>query len=203
MISITVTSVEGRTAEAGVVGSREMVGINAFMGGRETTQTEYVAKIPGEVVTIPAAALRPEFDASKRVRDVLLKYTQAMIAHLSQNVACNRLHSAEQRFGRWLLEVRDRIGSDDLRLTHEFIGEMLGIRRAGVTEIANRFDAAGIIKHSRRLVRIIDVEALNAAACGCYRTVTDEYERLLGPLGPAGDHARMPGKRSRTSRRSL
>src|SRR6476660_6203440 len=92
MISITVTTSAGRTAEAGAVGSREMVGINAFMGGRETNQTEYVAQIAGTAVTMPTGPLLDEFDRVKAVRDVLLRYTQAYIAHLSQNVACNRLH---------------------------------------------------------------------------------------------------------------
>jgi hypothetical protein len=89
MISITVTTSEVRTAEAGAVGSREMVGINAFMGGRETNQTEYMTQIAGSAVVMPSKPLLDEFDSTKAVRDVLLRYTQAYIAHLSQNVACN------------------------------------------------------------------------------------------------------------------
>jgi CRP-like cAMP-binding protein len=180
LVSITVTMRDGRTAETGVVGRREVVGINAFMGGRETTQTEYVAQVPGEVVRVPADPLREEFDRNKGLRDVLLKYTQAMIAQISQNAACNRLHVLEQRYARWLLEVRDRIGSDDLRLTHEFISEMLGVRRAGISELSGEFEARGIISQSRGLTRILDGPGLEVVSCECYEVVRGEYDRLLG-----------------------
>ena len=180
LVSVTVTMGDGRTSETGVVGRREVVGINAFMGGRETTQTEYVAQVPGDVVRVPADPLRDEFDRNKALRDVLLKYTQAMIAQISQNAACNRLHVLEQRYARWLLEVRDRIASDELRLTHEFIAEMLGVRRAGVTEVAGEFEARGIISQGRGLTRILDGLALGAVSCECYAVVKGEYDRLLG-----------------------
>jgi CRP-like cAMP-binding protein len=182
MISITVTTMEGRTAEAGAVGSREMVGINAFMGGRETNQTEYVAQIAGSAIIMPSQPLLDEFDRNKGVRDVLLRYTQAYIAHLSQNVACNRLHVIDQRLARWLLECRDRLRADELAITHEFLSQMLGVRRAGVTETSGKLQSRGLIKTGRKKVRILDPEALERASCECYRVTRDEYDRLLGPL---------------------
>jgi CRP-like cAMP-binding protein len=182
MISITITSDEGKTAEAGAVGSREMVGINAFMGGHETTQTQYIAQIEGDAVRIPANVLKQEFDNSQAVRDVLLKYTQAMIAHLSQNVACNRLHDLNERLARWILEVRDRVQSDDFHLTHEFMSQMLGVRRSGITIALRLLEAAGILEKGRNHVRILDLEGLKEVACACYETVTAEYDRLLGPV---------------------
>ncbi|MBE9001797.1 MULTISPECIES: hypothetical protein [unclassified Nostoc] len=112
---------DGMTVEAGVVGSREMVGINAFMGGRETTQTEYIVQVPGKAVRMKADLLLHEFDTNKSLRDVMLKYTQAYMAQISQNVACNRLHTIEQRMARWLLESSDRLNSDQLFLSHEFL----------------------------------------------------------------------------------
>src|SRR5688572_8582681 len=105
LISITVTMADGRIAEAGVVGNREVVGINAFMGGSETTQTTYIVQMPGDAWKIDSKPLLKAFDENKKVRDVFLKYTQAHIAQISQNVACNRLHNLEQRYARWLLEV--------------------------------------------------------------------------------------------------
>jgi CRP-like cAMP-binding protein len=178
-ISITVTMRDGRTAETGIVGSREVVGINAFMGGRETTQTEYVVQVPGGAIRVPADPLREEFDRNRDMRSVLLGYTQAMIAQISQNAACNALHSVQPRYARWLLEVRDRIQSDDVELTHEFISEMLGVRRATVTELAGEFERAGMIRHRRGLTRIIDGERLEQIACECYAVLRDEYDRLL------------------------
>jgi len=180
LISITVTMRDGRTAETGVVGRREVVGINAFMGGRETTQSEFVIQVEGDAVRVPAGPLREEFDRNKEFRDVLLRYTQAMVAQITQNAACNGLHKVEQRFARWLLEVRDRIGSDDLRLTHEFIAETLSVRRAGITEVSHVFKERGLIAQEYGRTRILDSAGLEAASCECYRVLSDEYDRLLG-----------------------
>lgn len=180
MISITVTMQSGKTAETGVIGNREVAGINAFMGGRETTQTEYEIQIPGSAVRMPAQELKDEFDKNRTVRDVLLKYTQAMLAQLSQNAACNRLHSAEQRYARWLLEVRDRIQADELQLTQEFAGDMLGMRRASVNKVSRTLEKLDLIRRRRGLTDIVDGEALEAISCECYAVVKDEYDRLLG-----------------------
>jgi CRP-like cAMP-binding protein len=180
LLSITVTMGGGSTAEAGAVGRREMVGVNAFMGGRETTQTEYIVQVAGLAMRSSAEPLREEFDGYRHTRAVFLKYTQAFIAQLSQNVACNRLHAIEQRLARWLLDVRDRIGSDDLKLTHEFISQMLGIRRASVTEAANRFEDKGLLQQRRGMVRIVDADRLCGLACECHQVLLDEYDRLLG-----------------------
>lgn len=180
MISITVTMGGGQTVETGAIGRREVVGINAFMGGRETTQTEYIVQIPGDAIRIAADPLKEEFDRSKEMRDVMLKYTQAMIAQISQNVACNRLHSMEERCARWLLEVRERIESDEFPLTQEFIAEMLGVRRAGVTEAAGKLKERGLIDYTRGQIHVIDAQGLKAVSCECYMVLKEEYDRLLG-----------------------
>ena len=180
LVSITVTMKEGKIAEAGAVGNREVVGVNAFMGGSETNQTEYIVQIEGDALKMEAQPLLDAFDSNKSVRDVFLKYTQAYIAQLSQNVGCNRLHNVEQRFARWLLEVYDRIDTMDLRLTQEFIGEMLGVHRPTVTEVANKLVAEGLISVQRGLIRISNVEGLERIACECYTVVQEEYNRLLG-----------------------
>jgi CRP-like cAMP-binding protein len=183
LVSITITMREGKTSETGVAGNREMVGVNAFMGGSETTQTRYVVQIPGEAIRIPSEPLLEAFDRNKPVRDVLLKYTQAFIAQLSQNAACNRLHDVRQRYARWLLEVRDRIQSDDLHLTHEFAAEMLGVRRATVTEMSLAFEAQGLIRVQRGLIRITDSGAMQEVTCECYSVLREESDRLLGRRG--------------------
>lgn len=102
------------TTETGVVGNREVLGVNAFMGGSETTQTEYIVQIAGSAIVAKAQPLREEFDRNLELRDVILRYTQALIAQISQTTACNRLHVLEQRMTRWLLEVQDRIDSDEI-----------------------------------------------------------------------------------------
>jgi CRP-like cAMP-binding protein len=182
LISITVTMKEGRTVEAGAVGSREMVGLCVLMGGRVTNQTEYVCQVAGAAVKMPAEPLLAEFDANKAVRDVLLRSVQAYLAQLSQNVACNRVHSVEQRLARWLLEARDRVGPDGLGVSHEFVAQMLGVRRAGVTETAAALQERGLIECGRLNLRVVDPAGLEGAACECFRVLRDEYDRLLGPL---------------------
>jgi CRP-like cAMP-binding protein len=181
LISITVTMDEATTAEAGIVGSREMVGINAFMGGSETTQTQYVCQSPGSAVRVPAEPFLEEFDTNKQVRDIMLRFTQAYIAQLSQNVACNRLHSIEKRMARWLLECRGRLHTDDLNMTHEFISQMLGVRRASITDAIGILEGRGLITSRRGSISIVDSNSLEDASCECFRVLWDEYNRLLGP----------------------
>ncbi|MHC5740360.1 MAG: Crp/Fnr family transcriptional regulator [Nostoc sp.] len=179
LISVTITMMDGSTVEAGVVGSREMVGINAFMGGQETTQTEYIVQVPGNAVKMKAHLLLDEFDTNKHLRDVMLKYTQAYIAQISQNVACNRIHTLEKRMARWLLESSDRLYADELFLSHEFLSHMLGVRRSGITETAHLLEKKGLIKCGRKKIQIIDRQGLEEACCECYRVIRQEYDRLL------------------------
>ena len=179
LISVTITMMDGMTVEAGVVGSREMVGINAFMGGRETTQTEYIVQVPGKAVRMKANLLLHEFDTNKSLRDVMLKYTQAYMAQISQNVACNRLHTIEQRMARWLLESSDRLNSDQLFLSHEFLSHMLGVRRASISETASHLQDKGLIQYSRNQIKTIDRQGLEETSCECYGVIKQEYDRLL------------------------
>lgn len=91
---------DGTTAETGVVGNREVLGVNAFMGGRETTQTQYIVQIAGSAIKVDATLLRDEFERNQELRNLLLRYTQALIAQISQTTACNSLHSLEKRLAR-------------------------------------------------------------------------------------------------------
>jgi CRP-like cAMP-binding protein len=202
LISITVTMKDSRTAETAVVGSREVSGINAFMGGRESTHTRYVVQIPGDAIRIPADVLLELFDRDKGTRDVLLKYTQAMLAQVTQNAACNALHNIEQRYARWLLEARDRIRSDEVQLTQVFISEMLGVRRAGIAEVSGKFERAGAVHNQRGRTRIIDGAQLETAACECYSILSTEYDRLLGPHVAQRSNQPPPGAPPQRSARS-
>lgn len=183
VLSITLTMSDGTTAETGMVGRREMIGVNAFMGGRETTQTTYIVQVEGNAMKIDARLLREEFDCNKDLRDVMLRYTQAFIAQISQTTACNSLHKLEQRLARWLLEVHDRVEGDELNLTQEFIADMLGVRRAGVTQTAQVLQESGLIRYQRGHIHILNRAGLECYACECFHTVKDEYDRLLGTTG--------------------
>ena len=128
---------------------------------------------------IESRALREEVARSGPFRDLLIDYHAAFMAQVSQSVACNGLHRLEQRCCRWLLMTRDRVGSDDLRLTHEFLAIMLGARRASVTEVLGPLQEAGLVRSHRGRIIIIDRAGLESRACECYRVVRDEYDRLL------------------------
>jgi CRP-like cAMP-binding protein len=180
LISITLTTREGQTAEVGMAGLRGMVGVNALMGAGETTQTEYIVQVAGDAVRAEAGPLREEFDRGEELRHVMLRHTQAMIAYLSQNSLCHQFHSLEERLARWLLEARDRLGSGHIPLTHEFLSVMLGVRRPGVTEAAVRLKESGLISYKRGDIHILNDEGLEEVACECYRVLRSEYDRLLG-----------------------
>jgi CRP-like cAMP-binding protein len=180
IISITITMNNGSTAEAGMVGNREVVGVNAFMGRRETTQTEYIVQMAGSAIKVDAKMLLEEFDRNKDLRDVLLRYTQALIAQISQTTGCNSLHNLDQRLAHWLLEAQDRTDKNELKLTHEFISHMLGVRRASVTQAAQKLQEDDIIQYQRGNVTILDQRGLEAASCECFSVLREEYDRLLG-----------------------
>ncbi|HEY9697040.1 MAG TPA: Crp/Fnr family transcriptional regulator [Trichocoleus sp.] len=182
VLSITLMMSDGTTAETGLIGNREVIGVNAFMGGRETTQTTYIVQHAGSAMKIDASILLKEFDVNKDLRDVMLRYTQAFIAQISQTTACNSLHKLDQRLARWLLEVHDRVGRDELALTQEFISHMLGVRRAGVTQTAQKLQGKGLIRYNRGRVHILNRSELEACACECFHMLKQEYDRLLGTI---------------------
>lgn len=180
LLSLTITMQNGAMAEVGMIGSREVFGINAFMGRRETTQTECTAQIAGSAIKIDAQVVRQEFDRNEQLRDLLLRSTQAFLAQVSQTAACNALHVLEQRLARWLLETQERINSKSLPLTQEYISTMLGVRRAGVTQAAQKLQERQLIQYRRGHVQILNQAGLEASACECFKTIKTEYDRLLG-----------------------
>lgn len=179
VLSITITMRNGTTAETGLVGNREVIGVNAFMGGSETTQTTYIVQIPGSAMKIDAQILLEEFNCNSDLRHVMLRYTQAFIAQISQTTACNSLHKIDQRLARWLLEVHSRVEGDEINLTQEFMADMLGVRRAGVTQTAQKLQEKGLICYQRGHIQILNQPGLEAYACECVGTLREEYDRLL------------------------
>ncbi|MBD1909157.1 MULTISPECIES: Crp/Fnr family transcriptional regulator [unclassified Leptolyngbya] len=180
LISITLTMQDGSTAEVGMVGNREVLGINAILGGSATTQTEYVVQVAGRAMKIDARIVRQEFERHGELHDVMLRYTQAFLAQVTQTAACNSLHTLEQRLPHWLLETQERVHSNHLALTQEFIATMLGVRRAGVTQAAQKLQERKLIQYRRGNVQILNQAGLEASACECFKRIKAEYDRLLG-----------------------
>lgn len=180
LLSLTITMENGATSEVGMIGSRELFCINAFMGRKETTQTGCCAQVAGSAIKIDAQVVRQEFDRNGELRDLLLRSTQAFLAQVSQTAACNSLHVLEKRLARWLLNTQERIDSKSLPLTQEFIATMLGVRRAGVTQAAQKLQEQKLIQYHRGHVQILDQAGLEAYSCECFQTIKTEYDRLLG-----------------------
>ena len=178
-VSLLYTMINGVTAEMGLVGNEGVVGIALFMGG-DTTPNRAVVQGAGEALKLRAKAMHDEFNRGKQFQHLLLRYTQSLITQISQTAVCNRLHSVEQRLCRWLLMTHDRTHSDDLQMTQEFISNMLGVRREGVTHAAQALQQEGLISYVRGHITILDRAKLEAHVCECYEVVRAENSRLFG-----------------------
>ncbi|MDZ7967201.1 MAG: Crp/Fnr family transcriptional regulator [Nostoc sp. DedSLP03] len=179
VVSIITTMEDGSTVEVGLVSNEGMVGIPVILGDDTTTTTAFV-QIPDSAMQMDADILRSEFNRGTAFQSVLLRYVQSMYTQIAQGSACNRLHKLERRLARWLLTVSDRLESDEFPLTQEFISQMLGVRRVGVTQAANILSEAGIITYHRGQIKILNREALEKTSCECYQIIENEFVRLLG-----------------------
>ncbi|MDZ8135289.1 MAG: Crp/Fnr family transcriptional regulator [Nostoc sp. DedQUE04] len=181
VVSIITTMEDGSTVEVGLVSNEGMVGMSVILGDNTTTTTAFV-QIPGSAMQMDADILKSEFNRGGAIQSVLLRYVQAVYTQIAQGSACNRLHRLERRLARWLLTVSDRLESDEFPLTQEFISQMLGVRRVGVTEAANILSEAGTIAYRRGEIHILNREALEKTSCECYQVIENEFIRLLGLL---------------------
>lgn len=179
MISLVSIMMDGSTTEIGLIGNEGMIGLPAILGGDSTVSCSIV-QVSGSALQVPANIIQQEFLRGGTLQRILLLYIQASLTQVSQTAACNRQHKIEERLARWLLSVRDCVLQDELRLTQEFIANMLGTRRSGVTVAAGILQKAGIIRYSRGKIIILDREALEDTSCECYRTIQGEFIRLLG-----------------------
>jgi CRP-like cAMP-binding protein len=178
IVSALSTMEDGSMVEVGLVGNDGVIGIPAALGDNITATTAMV-QVPDSAMRMKASLLKSEFQRGGSLQSLLLRYMQAQHAFVSQNAACNRLHYLEGRLARWLLLVCDRLESNELPLTHEFMAQMLGVRRAGVTEAANMLQHSGLIRYTRGKVTILNRQELEAASCECYEIIKGEYARLL------------------------
>ncbi len=179
IVSLLYTMENGSSAEMGLTGNDGVVGIALFMGG-ETMPNRAVVQSAGDALRMEATVLQKEFARGGNFQRSLLRYTQALITQISQTAVCNRLHSVEEQLCRWLLLSHDRVKADELIMTQELIGDMLGVRREGVTVAAGRLQDEGAISYVRGRITILDRAKLEETVCECYRVVKDEFDRLLG-----------------------
>ena len=177
MASVVLTMADGSTVEVGVIGIDGVVGLPIVLGGEHMPGETFI-QVPGSGYRIPAQHLKEAFEKNGQLRSHLQKYLLANLVQSAQNAACNRLHTISERLSRWILTCNDRVQTDHMPLTHEFLGQMLGAPRTTVTLAAGMLHNAGLIDYTRGNVTIKDRKGLEHVTCECYGTVRDEFQRL-------------------------
>jgi CRP-like cAMP-binding protein len=177
LISLLTAVDKRRTLEVGMVGNEGMAGM-PFILGVGVSGVRAIVQGSGNALRMASAPFRVEFDRNPSLQDALYRYTYALMAQISQTAACNRFHDAEPRLARWLLMTRDRVKSDEFRLTHEFLAHMLGLRREGVTEAASALKERKLIDYARGEIRILNARKLKASSCSCYQIVKSVFDRV-------------------------
>lgn len=177
IVSLLTDLSDGSGMEVGLVGREGIAGVSVILGGGETKVATVQAE--GGALRIRADALREEFRRGGTLQTGLLRYTHALMTQISQSVVCNVRHPLPGRLARWLLMYHDRLERDEFSLTHEFMAAMLGVRRAGVSDVANELQKMGFISYRRGHVRIIDREGLEDFACECYPVVKEKYDDYM------------------------
>ncbi len=178
IISLLYVLEDGASTEIAVIGHEGVLGISQLMGS-DSTPSRAVVQSAGAALRMKASVIQADFNHSKAVMHLMLRYTQALMTQMTQTAVCNRHHTLDQQLCRWLLLSLDRLRSDDLRMTQELIANMLGVRREGVTTAALKLQRRGLIEYSRGLIHVLDRKGLEARTCECYGVVKKEYDRLL------------------------
>jgi CRP-like cAMP-binding protein len=180
VISAVLTMEDGTAIEVATIGNEGMTGLPMLIEP-ETSPSRLFVQVAGAAARIKADVLRRELEHAGPLRKMLELYQSAFMSQLLQTLACNGLHPILQRCCRWLLITHDRMLDDILPLSHELLAMMLGVRRPSVTVVLQRLKALGYVDYGRGRIEVLNREGLEATACECYRSVRQQYERLLGP----------------------
>lgn len=179
MISLLAVMADGKAVETATVGREGVVGAMAGLGVH-VPLTRAVIQVTIVASRISAGPFRRAVQSSPELREMIVRYNDALLGQVQITAACNALHPIQRRLARWILQTRDRIDTDMVPLTQELLSEMLGVRRSSISEIANRLQATGLIRYSRGMIEIVNRPALEAAACECYGLVRDQALRMRG-----------------------
>lgn len=179
VISLMTLMHNGAAIESTTIGPEGAVGLMAAVSPRQSL-SRAIVQTPLRAARIGVDRLHEAWERSPALRRLTDRHTEALYGHAIQSVACNALHSVEARFCRWLLTCHDRISTDTVALTQEFLADMLGVQRTTVTAVARSLQAKGAIRYRRGIVDIVDRPALQAMTCECYGVIRETYKRLLG-----------------------
>ncbi|HKP79432.1 MAG TPA: Crp/Fnr family transcriptional regulator [Phenylobacterium sp.] len=179
VISLMTLMDNGAAIESSTIGPEGALGLMAAVAPRQSL-SRAIVQTPLRTARIAADRLHEAWAKSPALRGLIDRHTEALYSHAIQSVACNALHSVEARFCRWLLTCHDRISTDTVALTQEFLADMLGVQRTTVTAVARSLQEKGMIRYRRGVVDIIDRAGLQGLTCECYGVVRNNYRRLLG-----------------------
>lgn len=178
VISLMTLMESGAAIESATVGREGGVGLLAAISPRHSL-SRAIVQVPGRCARVGVGPLADVVARSPALRSLIERHNDALFGHAIQSVACNALHSVEARFCRWLLSCHDRIDTDTINLTQEFLADMLGVQRTTVTAVAGALQAKGLISYRRGVVEILDRAGIEAMACECYGAVKRTYQALL------------------------
>jgi CRP-like cAMP-binding protein len=183
IISLVNLMEDGSIVEVGVFGREGAAGLYGALDARESFG-RYMVQLPGTASRMTYKHMDEVRSARPRLKQLLSKYAEALLAQTFQTVSCNAVHGLEARCCRWILSLQDRVGQDALPLTHEFLAEMLGVQRPAVSVVARTLHTAGLIRQSRGCITVMDRAGLEETACECYGKIRDIYRRLLPGIYP-------------------
>lgn len=181
VVSLVTPLEDGAIVEVATVGNEGLVGVPVVLGGSLAVRA--ISQVAGRCLTMETGGFLYEMERRGSLASIVQNYLQALFGQISLAAACNRLHSNEERLSRWLLMSHDRVGADRFLITHEFLSQMLGSRRATVTLSAGILQKAGLIRYQRGHVEIVDRRGLEQTACECYRVIQDGLDRVAATAG--------------------
>ena len=181
-VSMLTTVDAGRAAEVGLIGSEGMIGVPMALGVA-VSPFRAVVQGGGTAMRLKTVDFRRNFSNSAALKREVFLFTHLLMIQIAQTAACNRFHVLAQRMARWILMTRDRVNSNEFRITQEFLALMLGVRRVGVSGAMCRLRERKLIAYRRGTVTILDHEGLVASACMCYKTVKDSYNQAQAKNG--------------------
>lgn len=173
--SMTTIFEDGSQVEAGMFGFESAIGASALMGVRSSNY-QIAMQVPGYGYTVAKEVAEREFRRFDVFHDLVLRYITSQSMQAAQAAGCNARHQVQQRLSRWLLLCRDRVSTDVLQLTQEFLAAMLGVERPAVSIVAGKLQEQGLIEYSRGRVRIVDREGMEGLSCECYWVIRKELE---------------------------
>jgi CRP-like cAMP-binding protein len=179
LISLTADTRDNGQVEVGMTGREGFVGLAAILSPDPVGVHRALVQVSGRAHRVQVPAFRELLERSPALRDRCLRYVQVMLVQNSQIAACNARHGLPERLARWLLMSRDRIDADELPMTQEFLSYMLGVRRAGVSVVANALQSQGLIRQSRGRMTLLNRAGLEDKACSCYRVVEQNRARIM------------------------